>query len=94
VLQVLAWVTPPRISKEFRLTPNPISITPPTLRREQLRDALPGTVAMLDADRVDLIPQGFVDDYVALSWLEDRGAGLRLTHSGAALCLDIAARTH
>jgi hypothetical protein len=48
---------------------------------------------MLDADRVDLIPRGFVDDYVALSWLENRGAGLRLTTSGAALCVDIAART-
>jgi hypothetical protein len=71
-----------------------MSLIPPTLRREQLRDALPGAVAMINADRVDLIPHGFVDDYVALSWLEDRGAGLRLTSSGAALCMDIAARAH
>jgi len=49
---------------------------------------------MLNANRADLIPHGFVDDYVALSWLEDRGAGLRLTCSGAALCVDIAARAH
>jgi hypothetical protein len=47
---------------------------------------------MIDADRADLIPPGFVDDYVALSWLEDCGVGLRLTHSGAALCMDIATR--
>lgn len=71
-----------------------MSIIPPTLRREQLHDALPGTVAMLNADRVDLVPQGFVHDYVALSWLEDRGAGWRLTYSGAELCMDIAARAH
>jgi len=74
------------------MTPQPTSIAPPTLRREQLRDALPATVVMLDRDRVDLIPGGFVDDYLALSWLEDRGAGLRLTSSGAAICLHIAAR--
>jgi hypothetical protein len=71
-----------------------MSITPPKLRREQLRDALPGTVAMLNGGGVDFIPQGFLDDYVALSWLEDRGAGLQLTYSGAALCMDIAAGAH
>jgi len=49
-------------------------------------------MAMINADRVDLIPYGFVDDYVALSWLEERGAGLRLTCSGAALCRYIAER--
>jgi hypothetical protein len=88
------WVIPPRTTKDHYVMPRPMPITPPTLRREQLRDALPGTVAMINADRVDLIPHGFVDDYVALSWLEDRGAGLRLTCSGAALCVDIAARAH
>lgn len=72
--------------------PRPMSITPPTLRHEQLRDARPGTMAMINADRVDLIPYGFVDDYVALSWLEDCGAGLRLTCSSVALCMDIAER--
>jgi hypothetical protein len=71
-----------------------MSITAPQLRREQLRDALPGTVTMINAKNVDLIQRGFVDDYVALTWLEDRGAGLRLTASGVALCMDIAERAH
>lgn len=93
VPQVVAWVIPPRTAKDRYMMPRPMSITPPSLRRERLRDALPGTMAMINADRVDLIPYGFVDDYVALSWLEERGAGLRLTRSGAALCRYIAERS-
>lgn len=89
---VLAW----SIGREVRMrhwgTTRSMSITPLTLRREQLRDALPAIVAMINADRVDFIPRGFVDDYVALSWLEDRGAGLQLTYSGAALCMEITVR--
>lgn len=85
---------PTRTAKDHYVVPRPIVMTSPTLRRERLRDGLPSAVAMLKADRVDLIPQGFVDDYVALSWLEDRGAGLRVTYSGAALCMDIVARTY
>jgi len=50
---------------------------------------------MLNRDRADLIAPGFVEDYLALNWLECRGdRGLRLTSSGAALCLQIAAQAY
>jgi hypothetical protein len=74
------------------LTLFPPATVPPALRRERLRDALRTTVDLVNRDRADLIAPGFVDDYLALDWLEDRGGGLRLTPAGAALCLQIAAR--
>jgi hypothetical protein len=49
---------------------------------------------MLDRGRADLVAPGYLDDYVALDWLEDRGAGWQLTPSGVALCLQISARAH
>jgi hypothetical protein len=71
----------------------PLPTSPPSSRREQLRDALRVTVDMLNRGRVDLIAPGFLADYLALDWLEDRGTGLRLTSRGTALCLEIALRT-
>ena len=72
----------------------PLPSAQPAFRRERLRDALRATVDMLDRDRADLIAPGYVEDYLALNWLECRGRGLRLTSSGAALCLQIAAQAH
>lgn len=57
--------------------PNPTS-----LRRERLRDALPATIELLTRRRAGDIPAGYIDDYVALHWLEWHGGGLRVTVTG------------
>lgn len=58
----------------------------PTLRREVLRDALLSTIELLRKRRASDIPEGYVDDYVALNWLEWNGGGLRLTTTGDNVC--------
>ena len=58
----------------------------PALRRHALRDALPGTVRLLAAKHAQAIEKGFIDDYVALDWLEWRGGTLTLTTVGENIC--------
>ena len=60
--------------------------SPPTLRREALRDALISAVELLRKRRARDIPEGYIDDYVALNWLEWNGGGLRLTTTGDNVC--------
>ena len=60
--------------------------TSPTLRREALRDALLSTVELLRKRRARDIPEGYIDDYVALNWLEWNGGALRLTTTGDNVC--------
>src|SRR2546421_5053329 len=55
---------------------------PPVSRREQLRLELLPTVDSLLRRRADLISDGFIEDYVALHWLEWNGGALRLTVTG------------
>ena len=49
---------------------------------EVLRGALLATLDMLHRRKADEIPEGFIDDYVAIRWLEWHGGGLRLTVTG------------
>jgi hypothetical protein len=56
---------------------------PPASRRNQLSVEFLTTVDSLERRRADLVPEGFVEDYVALHWLEWNGGGLRLTVAGA-----------
>jgi len=56
------------------------------LRRAALRDALLGTVDLLERRRAGEIAERDIDDYVALNWLEWNGGGLRLTITGANVC--------
>ncbi len=56
------------------------------LRRELLRNQLPGTVDALLRCRADLVPEGFIADYVALDWLEWNGGALRITLTGSNIC--------
>ena len=65
---------------------------PPVSRREQLRLALLTTVDSLRRRRADLIAAGFIEDYVALDWLEWYGGALRLTVTGANMCEQMRAR--
>lgn len=60
--------------------------TPPLLRREVLRNALLASVDMLHRRRASEIPAGYIDDYVALNWLEWHGGGLRVTAVGENIC--------
>lgn len=65
----------------------------PPLRRETLRDALPASVDLLLRRRASDIAPGYIDDYVALDWLEWHGGGLRVTVVGQNICRQIALRT-
>jgi hypothetical protein len=56
------------------------------LRREALRDALPGVVDLLTRRRAVDIEIGYIDDCVALNWLEWKGGALRLTTRGNNVC--------
>jgi len=65
----------------------------PMLRRHVLRDALPNTVKLLADKHAHAIEKGFIDDYVALDWLEWRGGTLRLTTVGENICKQLTHRT-
>jgi len=66
--------------------------SPLALRREALRDALPNAVDLLARRRAGDIPDGYIDDYVALNWLEWNGGGLRLTMTGDNVCRQLVER--
>lgn len=51
-------------------------------RVQQLRDALLATIDSLKRRQASEIDSGFIDDYVALNWLEWHGGTLRLTTTG------------
>lgn len=61
----------------------------PSLRREALRDALLESVDKLHRRRACDIPEGYIDDYVSLRWLEWRGGGLHVTPDGERLCTQL-----
>lgn len=64
----------------------------PALRRDNLRESLLATVDLLKRRRAAEIDAGFIDDYVALNWLEWNGGGLRLTVTGENICRQLSAR--
>ncbi|WP_119156509.1 hypothetical protein [Caldimonas tepidiphila] len=61
----------------------------PALRREVLHDALLTTVDQLRRRRAADIPEGYIDDYVALDWLKWDGGALRLTATGENVCAQV-----
>jgi hypothetical protein len=63
----------------------------PSMRRDALREALPGTVGLLKQCRAADVEDGFIADYVALQWLEWHGGTLRLTVVGQNICQQIGA---
>jgi hypothetical protein len=62
------------------------ALAPPVSRRQRLRLELLASVDSLHRRRADLISEGFIEDYVALHWLEWNGGALRLTAAGANMC--------
>lgn len=71
-------------------TASPPSPTPPVSRRDTLQDRLLATVDLLKHRRAAEIDEGFIDDYVALHWMEWHGGSLRLTTTGENLCKHLA----
>lgn len=61
-----------------------------TTRRGTLREALPACIGMLNRHRACEIPDGYIDDYVALDWLQWRGGSLELTITGKNVLRELA----
>lgn len=61
-------------------------------RHEVLRDALLDTVDLLQRRRADLVDETFIDNYVALGWLEWHGGQLRVSALGSTICQQMSAR--
>lgn len=59
---------------------------PAAARRDVLRDELLATVNLLKQRRAAEIAEGYVDDYVAMHWMEWHGGSLRLTTTGENVC--------
>ena len=72
--------------------PRPVALLPPVTRREQLSLEFLTTVDSLQRRRADLVSEGFIEDYVALHWLEWNGGALRLTVTGTNMCAQMRAR--
>lgn len=65
---------------------NQVTQHPAMSRREALRDELLATVDLLKRRRAADIADGYIEDYVALHWLEWQGGALRLTTTGENVC--------
>jgi hypothetical protein len=62
----------------------------PANRRDALRNALLSTVDLLKRRRAAEVDEGYIEDYVALHWLEWHGGSLRLTTTGENMCKHLA----
>jgi len=62
------------------------------LRREALREALPGIVDLLARRRAVDIEVGYIDYCLALKWLEWYEGALRLTPTGSVVCKEMTGR--
>ena len=62
----------------------------PATRKEMLRAALPATVELLHSRQAGKIDASFIEDYVALHWLEWNGGSLQLTITGKNVCAQLA----
>lgn len=68
-------------------TPTPRhQLYPGANRHEVLRNALLDTVDLLQRRRADLVDETYIDNYVALGWLEWHGGQLRLSALGSTIC--------
>jgi hypothetical protein len=82
-----------RRTQRIAANPEAIAQPAPVTRREQLRLELLPTVDALNRRRADLVSEGFIEDYVALHWLEWNGGALRLTVTGVNMCEQMRARS-
>lgn len=65
-----------------------MDLMPPTAlpREAVLRGALLATRDMLGRRRAAEIPEGYIDGYLGLKWMEWQGGALRLTTVGENIC--------
>jgi hypothetical protein len=68
------------------------SVRPSSPGHEALRDALLASIDLLHRRRAGEIPEGLIDDYVRLNWLEWHGGGLRVTTTGENICRQLRGR--
>lgn len=61
-------------------------------RGDRLRGTLLADVDLLNQRRAGHIPEGDIDDYVDLQWLQWHGGGLRLTTLGENICKQLASK--
>ena len=74
------------------VSPDTLVQLPALTRREQLRLELLTTVDSLHRRRAVLVSEGFVEDHVALRWLEGRGGAPRLAEAGSDMCDEVRIR--
>jgi hypothetical protein len=79
----------PRARKTSR-TALPSTPAPLVSRRDTLQDRLLSTVDLLKRRRAAEIDESFIEDYVALHWMEWHGGSLRLTTTGENVCKHLA----
>lgn len=65
----------------------------PVILSETLRGALESSVESLRQRRAAEIPEGYIDAYVRLHWLEWNGGWLRLTTTGENVCRQVSAQS-
>lgn len=54
-----------------------------------LRQSLLSAVDCLHRRRADMIDESYIEDYIALQWMEWHGGGLRLTTVGTNVCAQL-----
>jgi hypothetical protein len=64
------------------MTPIPASPTAARPQPDALRNAWLASVDLLYRRRAGEIPDGYIDGFVALNWMEWHGGGLRVTAVG------------
>lgn len=82
--------TPRATSRATRQRSQPAAPQAAPSRRDTLRDRLLATVDLLKRRRAAEIDEGFIEDYVALHWMEWHGGSLRLTTTGENVCKHLA----
>lgn len=80
----------PRAARRPALPAAPSTASSPVSRRDTLRDELLATVDLLKRRRAAEIDEGYIEDYVALHWMEWHGGSLRLTTTGENVCKHLA----
>ncbi|RTL42182.1 MAG: hypothetical protein EKK53_12180 [Burkholderiales bacterium] len=83
-------VTKTRSPRKTARTTTALSPMPLVSRRDTLRDELLATVDLLKRRRAAEIDEGYIEDYIALHWMEWHGGSLRLTTTGENVCKHLA----
>ena len=61
----------------------------PWSRHELLTLGFPLAMTLIRRNHADEVEQGFIADYLALSWLVRAGDGFQITDSGTSVCVQV-----